>query len=229
MHIVHKLFLSLILLPFCVQAQNCEQAMAHDGKYKETRMKILTIFDDHSHCLARKADPISLTPKGLQEAHDIAQQLLATLKPLMPAAGLAAPQIGISQQVFIFSWDRTWENMTVAINPKIISRDSDLLGWESCFSAMQKEGISQAVYVARAKDIVVEYTTLEGERVRYHLVGFAAKVFQHEYDHLQGIVDTQKEGAVVKTFHSHQDLVTFMTNVKKEDSWGYIQPTEMPL
>lgn len=188
-------------------------------------MKIVTIFNDHTGCLSQKATPIALTQEGLAQAKQIATQLLETLTPLMPAAGLAAPQIGISQQIFIFSWDRTLENMTVAINPQILEfGDDTYFSWEACFSTMQKENVSQAVYLSRSKSLIVEYRTLEGKIVKQKLAGFAAKVFQHEFDHLQGIVDTEKAHSDIRTFPSEAALITFMQSVKKEDSLSYQKP-----
>lgn len=188
-------------------------------------MKILTIFNDATGCLSQKATPIPLTEEGLAEAKQIAAQLLETLTPLMPAAGLAAPQIGISKQIFIFSWDRTLDNMAVALNPEILELSDDTyFSWEACFSTMQKENVSQAVYLSRSKSLIVAYRTLDGEIVKQKLDGFAAKVFQHEFDHLQGIVDTEKAHSEAKTFSTDADLITFMQNVKKEDSLSYQKP-----
>lgn len=188
-------------------------------------MKIVTIYDDKTRCLSTKAEAIAITPAGLKEANNIADQLITTLTPFMPAAGLAAPQIGISKQIFIYSWDRSIEHMVVAINPKIIALGSDTYqSWESCFSTIQDNNTSQAVYVSRAKTLQVGYVDLNGNTVKLQLEGFAAKVFQHEYDHLQGIVDTEKEHSEVKSFPTDAALITFMTEVKKEDSLSYIAP-----
>ncbi len=68
-------------------------------------MKIVTIFNDRAKSLSTKAAKISLTKKGLTEAKEIAGQILKLLMPLMPAAGLAAPQIGICKQIFLYSWN----------------------------------------------------------------------------------------------------------------------------
>jgi len=191
-------------------------------------MKIVTIFNDSTSCLSQKATPIPLTPAGLEEARIIAEQLLTTLTPLMPAAGLAAPQIGISKQVFIYSWDRSAENMEVVINPNTINIGSDsYTSWESCFSTIQDHDTCHAALVSRSKELSVEYTNLEGNIIRKKLQGFGAKVFQHEYDHLQGIVDTQKPDAELKTFNSKQELIAFMTTIKKEDGLSYIPPMEL--
>ncbi len=191
-------------------------------------MPIITIFHDKAGFLSQKAQAISLNVEGLKEAKMIADQLITTLMPLMPAAGLAAPQIGISKQVFIYSWDRSIENMEVAINPNIIASDpKTYMSWEACFSTMQENDTSQAACLSRSQSVVVEYYNVNGERVKKKLEGFAAKVFQHEYDHLQGIENIKKAGAELKSFSTSLELAAFMKQIKKTDSVTYLKPTAL--
>lgn len=191
-------------------------------------MPIITIFDDKTGCLSQKAQAISLNVEGLKEAKMIADQLITTLIPLMPAAGLAAPQIGISKQVFIYSWDRSIENMEVAINPKIMLFDPKThMSWEACFSTMQANNISQAALVTRAQSLIVEYFNLNGDIVKKKLEGFAAKVFQHEYDHLQGIENVKKADAQLKSFSTSLELEEFMKQIKQTDAVSYLKPTPL--
>jgi len=64
------------------------------------------------------------------------------LKPYLPAAGLAAPQIGISKSVFIFSFDRGPKNLEAVVNPRFVPiEDTKVEGWEGCFSVMLSNGI----------------------------------------------------------------------------------------
>jgi len=56
------------------------------------------------------------------------------------------------------------------------------------------------------------------------LDGFAAKVFQHEYDHLQGLENIRKPDAILKNFDTEADLVNFMKTVHKTDATSYIKP-----
>lgn len=85
-------------------------------------MKIITIFDGNNQCLSQKASAFMVTKEVLKQARIIADQLIKTLSPLMPAAGLAAPQIGITKQIFIYSWDRTFENIEVIIIRRFCSK-----------------------------------------------------------------------------------------------------------
>jgi peptide deformylase len=191
----------------------------------ENERKTIITLDDQNHCLTEEAEAISDAAAGLLEAKSIIQDLKNTLLPRMPAAGLAAPQIGISKKVIIFSWDRTPEHIEAAINPTFKPLNEEkTFGWEGCFSvplALAK--------VPRYQTILATYTTFEGKRVRYKLQGFAARVFQHEYDHLQGIENIHREDAEVREFTSKDDLMLFINDVKKGDVIHYIKPEFIPL
>jgi peptide deformylase len=105
--------------------------------------------------------------------------------------GLAAPQIFISKQIMIISSkanDRyphaPYMKDTVIINPKVIKtskrKNTD---WEGCLSI---PGIRARV--PRFNKIKIQYETIEGKKETKTFKGFIARVFQHEYDHLIGLV-----------------------------------------
>jgi peptide deformylase len=72
----------------------------------------------------------------------------------------------------------------VVINPEVLERSPDLVkGWEGCLSIPGLRGL-----VPRHRALRVRYHTAEGSLVERALTDFAARVFQHEYDHLHGIV-----------------------------------------
>ena len=105
--------------------------------------------------------------------------------------GLAAPQIFISKQIMIISSKPNSRyphapNMedTVIINPKIIKTSKGKnTDWEGCLSI---PGIRAKV--PRFNKIKIQYETIEGKTERKTFKGFIARVFQHEYDHLIGLV-----------------------------------------
>jgi peptide deformylase len=182
--------------------------------------KIFEIVTLPHPCLTTKAQSISHNLEGLAEAEKIIEQLEESLKPRLPAAGLAAPQIALSKRVFIFSWDRALDHLEAVINPSFEPLDFEMsLGWEGCFSVPL--ALAQ---VSRFQNIRVTYLNREGRHVSYILRGFAARVFQHEYDHLEGIENIHKEGATIKQFASQDELVAFITEVKKGDVAHYIKP-----
>jgi peptide deformylase len=80
--------------------------------------------------------------------------------------------------------------------------------------------------VYRFEKIRVSYLNLEGARVEKILSGFAAKVFQHEYDHLQGIVNIDRQDAETKSFNNKGEMSLFIQEVKGKDSTTYDRPLE---
>lgn len=149
-------------------------------------IKIVTIDSPLQHVLKAKTEDIQTDELAL--AKEIANKLFSALRPYFPAAGLAAPQIGISKSVFIFSFDRDPNNLEVVINPYFTPiGDTKIEGWEGCFSAILSDGTCKIAKIPRHETIKVQYLNINGEKVEKLLEGFAAKVFQHEYDHLLGI------------------------------------------
>ena len=118
--------------------------------------------------------------------------------------GIAAPQLGIMQQLMIVASRPTPRYPqapemppTVMINPQILDRSMDTKkGWEGCLSVPGIRGL-----VPRHTAITVSYQDREGNTQQQDFDGFIARVFQHEYDHLQGIV-------FVDRVESTQELMT---------------------
>ena len=109
--------------------------------------------------------------------------------------GIAAPQVGISKNIFLFIPSEFPDSIVVAINPKIINYPDETVCFErdGCLSIPDKEGNS-----IRYPWIEVEYYNEKGVLIREKLEGYSRKtgltavVFQHEYDHLFGILFTDK-------------------------------------
>lgn len=192
---------------------------------KEHVRAIVTLEDDPKNCLTTKCQEVSLNTNGLAEAKKTISLLKKTLKPLLPAAGLAAPQIGLNQRIFIFSWDRTEENLMVAINPRYTPLGEEkAFGWEGCFSLILGEAPYRLANVPRYKKIKAEFWNEVGELVVLILEEFAARVFQHEYDHLEGIPNVHQKDAEVKSFESKEAVLKFMNEVKQKEKANYITP-----
>lgn len=186
-------------------------------------LQIVTIDSPLQHILKTKTE--QLQADELPLAREIVEKLFLALKPYLPAAGLAAPQIGINKSVFIFSFDRDPNNLEGVINPSFIPvGDVKIEGWEGCFSVMLSDNSWKLAKIPRYDTIKVQYLNVEGERIEKILEGFAAKVFQHEYDHLQGIENIDREDAVVMDFTTREEMLNFMKQVKKEDSLHYKRP-----
>jgi peptide deformylase len=101
--------------------------------------------------------------------------------------GLAAPQVGIFKRFFIMK-DFSTDGTQMVINP-IITEFSDKIGSfrEGCLTYN-----NLSVIVKRHKSIKATWTTITGEEIHRKLTGRESQVFQHEYDHLDGITITMK-------------------------------------
>jgi peptide deformylase len=95
-----------------------------------------------------------------------------------PGWGLSAPQVGINEQIFVITIGK--DRMAV-VNPTIITKEGEEVKEEGCLSI---PGIK--VNVPRPEKIQVEFLDLQSETQVMLLSGVWARVFQHEYDHLQG-------------------------------------------
>lgn len=102
--------------------------------------------------------------------------------------GLAAVQVGIKKQLFIIGNDM---KIVAYINPEIIKGFGEQVGTEGCLSFPELR-----ISVKRYEEIKIRYQNETGEVVYDTLKGLAAKVFQHEYDHLNGICFIEHVGAV---------------------------------
>lgn len=95
--------------------------------------------------------------------------------------GLAAPQVGINQQIAV-CWMNDKTDKITLINPKILcyTKETDTLE-EGCLSA---PGVF--LPVVRYKGVEVGANDLTGNLIRYRFTDFDARIFMHEYSHLQG-------------------------------------------
>ena len=102
--------------------------------------------------------------------------------------GLSANQIGISERVFVMMLNVETEETITCFNPRIIKRYDDN-GWfeEGCLSFPD-----EIINIQRPNRIVVKYEDEDKKEHKIKLDGFAARVFQHEFDHLEGIDFTQR-------------------------------------
>jgi peptide deformylase len=112
-------------------------------------------------------------------------QLVERMADLMRDAqgvGLAATQIGVLQRVFVFAADE--EPMRAVVNPQLtLDEGEKLVEEEGCLSLREVR-----VPVERATKVVLEGKDPNGDDVRYELDGLAARVVQHETDHLDGVL-----------------------------------------
>lgn len=104
--------------------------------------------------------------------------------------GLAAPQIGILKRLIVVDNREEEEEKGLRfymINPEIIEREGEEVSMEGCLSVPGKQGT-----VKRAKNIKVKYNDLDGNEKIMEAEDFLARIIQHETDHLEGILYTDK-------------------------------------
>ena len=153
--------------------------------------------------LRKKAAPV--TDFG-EETQQLIDDMILTLRE-ESGAGLAAPQVNVSQQVILVEYgDDEDENIPstlyVAVNPKITRFSQDMiLGAEGCLSIPGLMG-----EVERSQEIVVEGQNRHGESLKMKLRGWVARIFQHEIDHLNGILYTDKTTNVWETDENYNPV-----------------------
>lgn len=105
--------------------------------------------------------------------------------------GIAAPQVGILKQLVIIASRPTPRyphapemSPTPMLNPQLVEHsDETEKGWEGCLSVPGIRGL-----VPRYRSVTIDYVDRDGQPQRQILHDFVARIFQHEYDHLQGVV-----------------------------------------
>jgi len=103
--------------------------------------------------------------------------------------GLSANQIGISERVFIMVLNMETEETITCFNPRIIKRyDDDVWCEEGCLSFPD-----EIINIKRPDRVVVKYEDEDKKDHKIKLSGIAARVFLHEFDHLEGIVFTERQ------------------------------------
>jgi len=160
--------------------------------------KVLKLGDPHLREVAPALDPGEIGTSAFQ---CLITDMVDTLHDY-GGIGLAAPQIGELVRVAIIEIPAGSTRygelkpmpLTVFVNPRVEVLNPETAGyWEGCLSVPGLRG-----YVERPQHIRVAYTTTGQQNVELELKGFAATVFQHEFDHLDGklfvdrLVDTER-------------------------------------
>jgi peptide deformylase len=140
--------------------------------------RILTYPDPE---LKKKSAPVTIINEKITElVKDMAETMYDA-----PGVGLAAVQIGVHQRVIVIDVSPKGEkpDLIVAINPVIVHSEGTSCDEEGCLSVPQ-----YGASVKRHASVVVKALNLEGEEVTYRADGLLAIAFQHEIDHLDGIL-----------------------------------------
>ncbi len=144
-------------------------------------MAVLPILQYGEKILREKCVPVEKFDLNLATLLDNMHETLTSAK----GAGLAAPQVGLNLRVFVIDLEE--EGYFEFVNPVILGTSGSQYGPEGCLSVKGKWGD-----VKRPKKVTVEAYDRYG--IKFKLVGrdFFARAIMHEYDHLDGIIYTDK-------------------------------------
>ncbi len=163
--------------------------------------ELLEVIELGNPVLRQKAQPVEDVQSD--RIQTLVENLLITVKEAN-GVGIAAPQVAQSDRLFIVASrpNLRYPNAptmepTAMINPRLLAHaDETVMGWEGCLSIPGMRG-----KVPRYRAIEVEYTGRDGKLHKQELTDFVARIFQHELDHLNGIV-------FVDRVDSTQDMIT---------------------
>jgi len=146
-------------------------------------MSVLGIREYPDPILRQKSRRVE---KWDDDIHRLIQDMMDTIDAV-PGLGLAAVQVGVPVSLFIYDPDLSSEspvkNYSVFINPEIVYEEGEVKGEEGCLSVPDYRDS-----VVRAQVVKVRGHNKNGESIEITAEGFLARVFQHEIDHLNGVL-----------------------------------------
>ena len=153
-------------------------------------MALLEILTAPDPRLKKKAAPVDKVDDGVRRLMD---DMLATMYDA-PGIGLAAPQVGVGKRVFVYDLDpEERSQQQVLINPRIVESHGEWTYEEGCLSI---PGL--AFEIVRPKEVHLVGIDLDGNEVSVEADELTARLFQHELDHLDGVLMTERMDADTK-------------------------------
>lgn len=153
-------------------------------------MAVRSIVKIPADVLGRKATKVKTFDKALERlVEDMVDTLYSTT-----GVGLAAPQIGVGEKIIIVEYGEEHEEpvLYAVVNPEIVEASGEMVtGIEGCLSVPDLIG-----EVDRHEKITVKGQDIKGKQVKIKAEGWLARIFQHEIDHLDGILYTQRASRV---------------------------------
>ena len=154
-----------------------------------------------------EGDPI--LRKKSREITEITERIKTTLEDMRETmehsggVGIAGPQIGVMRRMFVAKPfpDENPEDIYYMINPEIYEMEGEEEGEEGCLSVPGMQGT-----VVRPQKIKMKAQDLNGDWHDYEFEDFAARVMCHEYDHLEGVLYTDKAIEVYEATPPEEDF-----------------------
>ena len=148
--------------------------------------------------IRKEGDPIlAKISKPVWEMTDKTKVLIEDMLETMYSAngvGLAAVQVGVLKRIVVIDVSEEGNDPIILINPEIIDKSGSQTGDEGCLSVPGKSGV-----VTRASNVKVKAFNEKMEVFEIEGDGLLARAFQHEVDHLDGILYTSKVEGDLKT------------------------------
>lgn len=154
--------------------------------------------------LKRKAHAVTQFDKAL---HTLINDMVETMREA-PGVGLAAPQIGLLEQIMVIEYFEKPEEeenedapkkVWAVINPEIVKvSEETLMGVEGCLSIPGLLG-----EVERYAEVHVKALNRHGQPMKVKAKGWLARIFQHEIDHLNGVLFTER---AVRVWQPQQEV-----------------------
>ncbi|MCG3152719.1 MAG: Peptide deformylase [bacterium] len=161
-------------------------------------MALLPILDIEDPDLRVNCSTVKFLPDDFEETLADMFETMITHR----GVGLSAPQVGIEKRFFIYTLDLESTEFRVVINPVITNRRGNSVAEEGCLSY---EGYTAEV--ARAFEITVKYLDEQMKKVERTIQGWEARIFQHEMDHLDGILFVDRmESGTLKQCNRFEDV-----------------------
>ena len=174
-------------------------------------MAIRTIVTLPEPVLRRKARPVTKFDNHLQTLID---DMIDTMRAA-PGVGLAAPQVAVSERVIVVEYAEPEEGeegeepievepkLYVMVNPEIVKASPEtVVGVEGCLSIPMLVG-----EVERAQEIRIKGFNRRGQPMKLKVDGWLARIFQHEIDHVNGVVFTDHATKVWQPEEPVEDTV----------------------
>lgn len=162
-------------------AEAQEEEEVDPGAVEGTSLRILR----YPHPLLR-APNAPVADEELPSLRSVAREMLLVMYASR-GVGLAAPQVGINKRLMVFNAEgdqKAWLQEVVMVNPVIVARSKpSVVDVEGCLSFPLMAG-----QVRRHEWVKVEATRLNGKTFKVKFEGWKARIFQHEFDHLDGVL-----------------------------------------
>ncbi|MCX7917748.1 MAG: peptide deformylase [bacterium] len=144
--------------------------------------------------LRKKAEEVKEIDEKIDKLIKSMKQTLIYVKGL----GISAPQIGVSKRIFI-AYDKEKENYLTIINPEVIEIEGREIDLEGCLSFPE-------IYfsISRAKKILLKGLNEKGKEILVEGENLLARCFQHEIDHLNGILIIDYASEEEKNFYKEK-------------------------